>query len=106
MSSRATVLRDSRHREFLESQRRDPVTHEVFTAGDRVTRCARCLLPFLQESWEAIGRTHCGQLDGIGLDDVEPIAADEKQEDPRAEATPFELALITIQLDEVPLTLR
>ena len=56
MSSRATVLRDSRHSEFLELQRRDPVTHEVFKAGDLVTRCARCLLPFLQQSWEAIGR--------------------------------------------------
>lgn len=29
--------------------------------------CAACLLPFLEESWEAAGGTHCGQSATIGL---------------------------------------
>lgn len=112
MSSRATVLRDSRHHEFLQAQRRDPVTHEVFMAGDRVTRCARCLAPFLQQSWDAIGRTHCGQGDSIGLDDVEPATGgattekDRKKKHTGPEATLIELAPIPIELTQVSITLR
>lgn len=112
MSCRATVLRDSRHRDFLQSQRRDPVTHEAFMAGDRVTRCASCLSPFLQQSWDAIGRTHCGQVDCVGLDDVEPsppratTEEDRKKKHTGPEATSIELAPIAIELAQVPITLR
>lgn len=61
MSCKVTVLRAQRNREFLADQRQDPVTRKVFAAGDRVTLCTACLLPFLEESWEAAGGTHCGQ---------------------------------------------
>jgi hypothetical protein len=67
-------------------------------------------LPFLQQSWEAMGRTHCGQLASIGLDHVEPLPAaptvgEGKQKDPRHEAVRPELAPIPIELHEVAITL-
>lgn len=113
MSTKATVLRESRHSEFLQAQRQDPVTHKVFAAGDRVTRCASCLLPFLDQSWDAIGRTHCGQftsvpLDGAGApqpetDPTEPVSEPAAA---RPKAACPELIPMPISLGEVPLTLR
>jgi hypothetical protein len=107
MSTKTTILRESRHSEFLQVQHQDPVTHKIFAAGDRVTRCAKCLLPFLDQSWEAIGRTHCGQLATVALDNSE--APDERTSEPevaRAKATRLELAPIPNPLREVPITLR
>lgn len=121
MSMKATVLRESRHHEFLQSRRRDPVTHKLFIAGDRITRCATCLLPFLEQSWQAIGRTHCGQFAGIGLDDVEPPPVEESgpteeakppeaatppAEDAQANSTRLELAPIPKTLREVPVNMK
>lgn len=75
MGRKITVLRAQRHGEFLGAQHHDPVTRKVFVAGDRVTLCATCLLPFLEESWDGAGGTHCGQTDAIGLETFEPAAA-------------------------------
>jgi hypothetical protein len=107
MSTKTTILRESRHSQFLQAQHQDPVTYKVFAAGDRVTRCAKCLLPFLDHSWDAIGRTHCGQLASIALDNFE--APDDRISEPevaRAKATRLELAPIPNPLREVPITLR
>jgi hypothetical protein len=71
MSNKITVLRTQRHGEFLAAQRQDPVTRKVFVAGDRITLCATCLLPFLKESWAAIGSAHCGQPATTGLEAFE-----------------------------------
>lgn len=113
MSTKTTVLHDSRHSEFLRAQRQDPVIHKVFAAGDRVTRCFTCLLPFLQESWEAIGRTHCGQSATVALDNVEPAPAESsptqaapETKNTQPETMPLELLPIPITLMEVPITLR
>ena len=113
MSIKATVLRESRHGEFLQVQHRDPVTHKVFAAGDRVTRCASCLLPFLDHSWQAIGLTHCGQFASVALDNCEPpvtesgpIAVTPEAEKSRAKAGRVGLAPIPIELRETPNTLR
>src|SRR5689334_15994926 len=117
MSSKATVLRESRHREFLQAQRKDPVTHKVFAPGDRVTRCAKCLAPFLDSSWEAIGGTHCGQLASVALDNSEPPPPPTDAAEPRqplvaeaesAQTKPmrYELKSIPNPLREVPITLN
>lgn len=71
MRQKTTVLRPQRDREFLDAQHRDPVTGVTFVAGDSITRCAACLLPFLQESWIGIGATHCGQFSSVGLEVTE-----------------------------------
>ena len=119
MSTKVTVLRESRHQEFLQSRRQDPVTHKVFTVGDRITRCATCLLPFLEKSWHAIGGSHCGQFAGIALDNVEPPLSDARpteESDPKPttetlEATQpksphLELAPIPSPLGQVPINLK
>jgi hypothetical protein len=119
MSGKATVLRESRHGEFLQAQRKDPVTHKVFAPGDRVTRCTKCLLPFLDRSWEAIGGTHCGQFASVALDNSEPRppenepaepreppAADPDGEPDQSKPMRYELMPIPNPLREVPVTLR
>ena len=113
MSTKATVLRESRHRELLQARRQDPVTHEIFSAGDRVTRCASCLVPFLEQSWEAIGRTHCGQFASVPLDDCDPVSAESSStpdakecKGAKPKADRMELTPIPITLREVPITLR
>lgn len=56
------IMLDARqHASFLEQGRRDPVTKEEFKVGDRVVMCAACRSAFLEGSWRAIGRSHCGQ---------------------------------------------
>ena len=115
MSIKATVLRESRHAEFLQAQHRDPITHRVFTAGDRVTRCAGCLLPFLDQSWQAIDRTHCGQFASVALDSCEPPVSesgptaatpDAKEIQPKPKPGRLELAPIPIDLRAIPSVLR
>jgi len=124
MSNKTTLLRIQRHREFLETQRQDPVTRKVFVAGDRITLCATCLLPFLEESWCAIGGTHCGQsvttgVEALGLttetagDEVSADSPAAGTEDPNAEAAATEakndgpkLNPIPIKLGEIPVKLH
>ena len=74
MSRKITVLRTQHHGEFLGAQFQDPITRKVFIAGDRVTLCAACLLPFLEESWDGMGGTHCGQTATVGLEAFETAA--------------------------------
>jgi hypothetical protein len=71
MGCQVTVLRAQRHGEFLAAQRQDPVTRKVFKAGDRITLCAACLLPFLEDSWSGMGGTHCEQSATVGLEAFE-----------------------------------
>jgi hypothetical protein len=114
MKNRTTVLRASRHQDFLAGQHHDPVTRGVFVAGDRVTLCATCLVLFLEESWRAIGGTHCGQLSSVALDNLDSAAATEddpnpgKHEDRDVQKTIklIELAPIPFGLNEVPIELR
>jgi hypothetical protein len=87
MSRKITLLRTQRHGEFLAAQRRDPVTRKVFADGDRVTLCAACLLPFLEESWAAVGATHCGQSATAGLETFEMAAETPAGEDGADSAT-------------------
>lgn len=84
-----------------------------------MTRCATCLMPFLEQSWQAIGRSHCGQFASVALDDSEPEASesgpteesDQKEMDPppadsKPESTRLELAPIPEPLREVPINLK
>ena len=111
MTYKVTVLRAQRHREFLAGQRQDPVTRRVFVAGDRVTLCAACLLPFLEESWEAAGGTHCGQPATTGLKAFDEAAATPEGEsgvepgDAAPEASTG-LRPVPVELSEVPVRLR
>ena len=111
MSVKTTLLRESRHRDFLLAQYRDPVTRKVFAAGDQITRCAACLLPFLKQSWEAIGGINCDQTASLALDDSEkqaPITngpAIAANGSARPARLPLQLASGPISLREIPITL-
>jgi hypothetical protein len=123
MNHKTTVLRALLHREFLDAKRQDPVTRKVFVARDRITLCATCLLPFLEESWCAIGGTHCGQSAGIGLEILETPVKTPAQPDgdssggdsnddgvaaSSAAATSADprLRSIPVKLSEIPIGLR
>jgi hypothetical protein len=124
MGRRITVLRTQRHGEFLGAQHQDPITRKTFTAGDRITLCAACLLPFLEESWDGMGGTHCGQTATVGLEAFETATTtptDESSGNSRAGDTDVEidgrssaeasdnalrLQPIPCKLREVPIKLR
>lgn len=125
MSRKITLLRIQRHGEFLAAQRQDPITRKVFTTGDRITLCATCLLPFLEESWDGMGDTHCGQTATVGLEafeaattttpadenDGNSIISDTKveingQSDVGASDNALGLRPIPCKLYEVPIKLR
>ncbi|MEM6298783.1 MAG: hypothetical protein AAF740_08865, partial [Bacteroidota bacterium] len=40
----------------------DPITGEKIRAGQQVVFCATCKSAFLKESWEYLGKKHCGQF--------------------------------------------
>lgn len=50
-----------KHTAFLAQHRHDSVTAEPITAGDEVVFCKVCGSVFKTESWDYIGREHCGQ---------------------------------------------
>lgn len=114
MGRKITVLRTQPHAEFLGAQHQDPVTRKVFAAGDRVTLCAACLLPFLEGSWDGMGGAHCGQTDAVGLDAFEagggyPDAAGVETDGPSSAAasdTALRLRPIPCGLREAPIKLR
>lgn len=122
MSYKKTVLRSPRHDEFLAAQRRDPITRKLFIVGDTVALCASCLLPFLDESWQAIGGTHCGQSATARLETFETTETPDEDSahpgtpDPDDEsacesvnATPaadLDLRPIPVKLREIPIKLQ
>lgn len=85
MATRTTVLRSTRHSDFLGAQHRDPVTGKTFTAGDKLTLCAACLSPFLEESWRGIGGTHCGQSSTTGFQEQPSDGHEQPRIDPKVD---------------------
>ncbi|WP_027003801.1 hypothetical protein [Hugenholtzia roseola] len=51
--------------DFLSQSRHDPITGDLFVAGDKVVFCAACHSAFLLESWEYLGQTHCQQQETL-----------------------------------------
>lgn len=49
------------HNALLIEKRRDPVTKESLSVGDRIVFCARCKSAFLLDSWIGMGSSHCSQ---------------------------------------------
>ncbi|MBV9926987.1 MAG: hypothetical protein JOZ96_18360 [Acidobacteria bacterium] len=122
MGCKVTVLRAQRHGEFLAAQRQDPVTRKVFKAGDRVTLCAACLLPFLEDSWCGAGGAHCEQPATVGLEafetatpadkgvgdpgDGDAVGSPEARPDAEAPDSVLRLRPVPCKLQEVPVKLR
>ncbi|MEM6298659.1 MAG: hypothetical protein AAF740_08235 [Bacteroidota bacterium] len=53
------------HQDLLSQERNDPVTGETIKDGDQIVFCAGCRSAFLLESWEYMGKQHCGQSDTL-----------------------------------------
>ncbi|WP_338790960.1 hypothetical protein [Bernardetia sp. MNP-M8] len=49
------------HFDFLNQERKDPITGDLIKENDKVVFCASCKSAFLKESWEYIGNRHCEQ---------------------------------------------
>ncbi|WP_338764998.1 hypothetical protein WAF17_00750 [Bernardetia sp. ABR2-2B] len=51
----------SNHFDFLNQDRKDPITGDVIKENDEIVICASCKSAFLKDSWEYLGNTHCEQ---------------------------------------------
>ncbi|WP_338791309.1 hypothetical protein [Bernardetia sp. MNP-M8] len=49
------------HRSFLSQNRKDPITGDSILESDEVVFCAGCKSVFLCDTWEYLGKRHCGQ---------------------------------------------
>lgn len=58
-------LRPEKHAALLAQDRRDPISGDFLKAGDEVVFCAGCRSAFLKDSWEYLGKTHCGQKETL-----------------------------------------
>ncbi len=58
-------INNSLHQNFLEEERKDPITGDLIKAGDRIVFCQVCKSAFLKDSWKYMNNRHCGQLDTL-----------------------------------------
>jgi uncharacterized RDD family membrane protein YckC len=59
------ILQAKIHAALLAQARRDPISGDFLQEGDEVVFCAGCRSAFLKDSWEYLGKTHCGQWDTL-----------------------------------------
>ncbi len=48
-----------KHFDFLNENRKDPITGDLIVAGNEVVFCDECKSAFLKETWEYLGGKHC-----------------------------------------------
>ncbi|WP_375560366.1 hypothetical protein ACE193_22110 [Bernardetia sp. OM2101] len=58
-------LSTQNHFDFLNQERKDPITGDLIKEKDEIVICASCKSAFLKESWEYLGNTHCEQKDTL-----------------------------------------
>ncbi len=54
-------LSTQNHFDFLNQDRKDPITGDLIKENDEIVICSSCKSVFLKESWEYLGNTHCEQ---------------------------------------------
>ncbi|WP_338765597.1 hypothetical protein WAF17_01975 [Bernardetia sp. ABR2-2B] len=54
-------LSTQEHFDFLNQERKDPITGDLIKENDEIVICSSCKSAFLKESWEYLGSTHCEQ---------------------------------------------
>ncbi len=47
--------------DFLNQERKDPITGDLIKENDKIVICASCKSAFLRESWIYINKRHCSQ---------------------------------------------
>ena len=60
-------LSTQNHFDFLNQERKDPITGDLIQENDEVVICASCKSAFLKSSWEYLGNTHCEQNQTLEL---------------------------------------
>lgn len=60
-------LSTQNHFDFLNQERKDPITGDLIKENDEVVICASCKSAFLKESWEYLENEHCEQNETLAL---------------------------------------
>jgi hypothetical protein len=55
------------HFDFLNQERKDPITGDLIKENDEVVICSSCKSAFLKESWEYLGNRHCEQNETLKI---------------------------------------
>jgi hypothetical protein len=61
MENNVHILTLQEHFDFLNQDRKDPITGDLIQENDEIVICSSCKSAFLKESWEYLGNRHCGQ---------------------------------------------
>ena len=51
------IVDRNKHESFLADHRKDPYTHQLIEAGDKIVICAKCKTVYLESSWNI--KRHC-----------------------------------------------
>ncbi len=54
-------LSTQNHFDFLNQDRKDPITGDLIEENDEIVICSSCKSAFLKDSWEYLGNRHCEQ---------------------------------------------
>ncbi|AFM03172.1 hypothetical protein Fleli_0711 [Bernardetia litoralis DSM 6794] len=60
------IIRNPRHKAFLNENRSDPITGDEIKEGDKIVFCAICKSAFLYDTWLYLDKTHCNQGETLG----------------------------------------
>jgi hypothetical protein len=61
------TLSTQNHFDFLNQDRKDPITGDLIKENDEVVICASCKSAFLKESWGYLGNRHCEQNQTLAI---------------------------------------
>lgn len=60
-------LSTQNHFDFLNQERKDPITGDLIKENDEIVICSSCKSAFLKDSWEYLENTHCEQKETLEI---------------------------------------
>jgi hypothetical protein len=67
MKNNIHTLTLQNHFDFLNQERKDPITGDLIKENDEIVICASCKSAFLKDSWQYLGNTHCEQKETLAV---------------------------------------
>lgn len=58
-------IHKQKHFNFLNQNRKDPITGDLIVEGDEIVFCKECKSAFLKDTWEYLGKTHCNSSETL-----------------------------------------
>ncbi|WP_375561885.1 hypothetical protein ACE193_04880 [Bernardetia sp. OM2101] len=58
-------IHKQKHYNFLNQNRKDPITGDLIVEGDEIVFCKECKSAFLKDTWEYLGKTHCNSSETL-----------------------------------------